>query len=50
LVFDNVRLRPGSRAGEVDKGFYSVMKNLQTERIALGGHGGWVIAQRAIAT
>jgi acyl-CoA dehydrogenase len=36
LVLDNVRLGPEALLGEVDKGFYSVMKNFQTERIALG--------------
>ena len=48
LVFDNVRLGPQALLGEQDKGFYALMKNLQTERIALAamavGH-----CQRAIA-
>jgi acyl-CoA dehydrogenase len=36
LVFDNVRIPADSLLGEEGKGFYSVMKNFQTERIALG--------------
>ena len=35
LVLDNVRLGPEALLGEQDKGFYALMKNLQTERIAL---------------
>ncbi len=35
LVFDNVRIPVGNLLGEQGKGFYSVMKNFQTERIAL---------------
>jgi acyl-CoA dehydrogenase len=35
LVFDNVRLPAANLLGEQDQGFYSVMKNFQTERIAL---------------
>ena len=35
LVLDNVRLPPDALLGEEHKGFYSVMKNFQTERIAL---------------
>ncbi len=35
LVFDNVRIPEANLLGEVGKGFYSVMKNFQTERIAL---------------
>ena len=35
LVFDNVRIPAGNLLGEEGKGFYSVMKNFQTERIAL---------------
>jgi acyl-CoA dehydrogenase len=35
LVFDNCRLPAGSLLGDEGKGFYSVMKNFQTERIAL---------------
>jgi acyl-CoA dehydrogenase len=35
LVLDNVRLPADALLGEQDKGFYSVMKNFQTERIAL---------------
>jgi hypothetical protein len=35
LVLDNVRLGPDALLGEQDKGFYALMKNLQTERIAL---------------
>lgn len=36
LVFDGCRIPDSQRLGEVDRGFYSVMKNFQTERIALG--------------
>ncbi len=36
LVFDNVHIPAGNLLGEEHKGFYSVMKNFQTERIALG--------------
>ncbi len=36
LIFDNVRTPAGNLLGEEHKGFYSVMKNFQTERIALG--------------
>jgi acyl-CoA dehydrogenase len=36
LVLDNVRVPAGNLLGEEGKGFYSVMKNFQTERIALG--------------
>ena len=36
LVLDNVRLSADALLGEQDKGFYLVMKNFQTERIALG--------------
>lgn len=36
LVFDNVRVPAAHVLGDVGKGFYSVMKNFQTERIALG--------------
>lgn len=35
LVFDNVRIPARNLLGEEGKGFYSVMKNFQTERIAL---------------
>jgi acyl-CoA dehydrogenase len=35
LVFDNVRVPADHLLGEEGKGFYSVMKNFQTERIAL---------------
>jgi acyl-CoA dehydrogenase len=35
LVFDNVRIPADHLLGEEGKGFYSVMKNFQTERIAL---------------
>lgn len=35
LIFDNVRLPAANLLGEQNKGFYSVMKNFQTERIAL---------------
>ena len=37
LIFDNVRIPADNLLGEEGKGFYSVMKNFQTERIALGG-------------
>ena len=36
LIFDNVRIPAGNLLGQEHKGFYSVMKNFQTERIALG--------------
>ena len=36
LVFDNVRIPAANVLGEVGKGFYSVMKNFQNERIVLG--------------
>ena len=36
LIFDNVRIPEGNLLGDENKGFYSVMKNFQTERIALG--------------
>jgi acyl-CoA dehydrogenase len=36
LVLDNVRIPGGNLLGEEGKGFYSIMKNFQTERIALG--------------
>jgi acyl-CoA dehydrogenase len=36
LVFDDVRLPAHHLLGEEGKGFYSVMRNFQTERIALG--------------
>ncbi|MES2508355.1 MAG: acyl-CoA dehydrogenase family protein [Pseudomonadota bacterium] len=35
LIFDNVRIPAGNLLGEENRGFYSVMKNFQTERIAL---------------
>ncbi|TWO70574.1 acyl-CoA dehydrogenase [Caenimonas sedimenti] len=35
LVFDNVRIPAANLLGEEGKGFYSVMQNFQTERIAL---------------
>jgi acyl-CoA dehydrogenase len=35
LVFDNVRIPQSQLLGEESKGFYAVMKNFQTERIAL---------------
>ena len=35
LVFDNCRIPAGNLLGEEGKGFYSVMKNFQAERIAL---------------
>ncbi len=36
LVFEDVRIPAGHLLGEESRGFYSVMKNFQTERIALG--------------
>jgi acyl-CoA dehydrogenase len=36
LIFDHVRIPAGNLLGEEHKGFYSVMQNFQTERIALG--------------
>ena len=36
LVFDNCRIPAENLLGDEGKGFYSVMKNFQTERIALG--------------
>jgi acyl-CoA dehydrogenase len=36
LHFDDCRIPAGHLLGERDKGFYAVMKNFQTERIALG--------------
>ena len=36
LIFDNCRIPAANLLGEEGKGFYSVMKNFQTERIALG--------------
>jgi acyl-CoA dehydrogenase len=36
LIFDNVRVPAANLLGQEHKGFYSVMKNFQTERIALG--------------
>ena len=36
LVFDGVRIPAANLLGEENRGFYSVMKNFQTERIALG--------------
>ena len=35
LVFENCRIPAANLVGEENKGFYSVMKNFQTERIAL---------------
>jgi acyl-CoA dehydrogenase len=35
LILDNVRIPAANLLGEEHKGFYSVMKNFQTERIAL---------------
>lgn len=35
LIFENVRIPAGNLLGEEGQGFYSVMKNFQTERIAL---------------
>ncbi|RYX93153.1 MAG: acyl-CoA dehydrogenase [Comamonadaceae bacterium] len=36
LILDNVRIPAENLLGEENRGFYSVMKNFQTERIALG--------------
>ena len=36
LVFDNCRIPAENLLGDENQGFYSVMKNFQTERIALG--------------
>jgi acyl-CoA dehydrogenase len=36
LILDSCRIPAGNLLGEENKGFYSVMKNFQTERIALG--------------
>jgi acyl-CoA dehydrogenase len=36
LLFDNCRIPAGHLLGEQDRGFHAVMKNFQTERIALG--------------
>ena len=36
LLFDNVRIPAANLLGEEGKGFYAVMQNFQTERIALG--------------
>lgn len=36
LVFDNCRVPAANVLGEVNKGFYAVMKNFQNERIVLG--------------
>ncbi len=36
LMLENVRIPAGNLLGQEHKGFYSVMKNFQTERIALG--------------
>ena len=36
LVFENCRVPAANLLGEQNKGFHSVMKNFQTERIALG--------------
>ena len=36
LVFENCRIPAANLLGEENRGFYSVMKNFQTERIALG--------------
>jgi acyl-CoA dehydrogenase len=36
LIFDNCRVPKANVLGEVNKGFYAVMKNFQNERIVLG--------------
>ena len=36
LVFDNVRVTRDQILGEVDQGFYAIMKNFQNERTVLG--------------
>jgi acyl-CoA dehydrogenase len=40
LIFDNVCIPASNLLGQEHKGFYSVMKNFQTERIALGAMAG----------
>jgi len=37
LIFEDVRVPEENILGEVNKGFYSVMKNFQNERLVLGG-------------
>jgi acyl-CoA dehydrogenase len=36
LIFEDVRVPAGNVIGEVNRGFYSIMKNFQNERIVLG--------------
>jgi acyl-CoA dehydrogenase len=36
LVFDDCRVSAGNILGEVNKGFYAIMKNFQNERLVLG--------------
>jgi acyl-CoA dehydrogenase len=36
LIFDNVRVPSANILGEVNKGFYAIMKNFQNERTVLG--------------
>ena len=36
LAFDNCRVPAANRLGEENEGFYAIMRNFQTERIALG--------------
>jgi acyl-CoA dehydrogenase len=36
LVFDEVRVSPGNLVGEVNRGFYCLVDNLQNERLTLG--------------
>ena len=36
LIFEDVRVPAGNVLGEVNRGFYAVMKNFQNERIVLG--------------
>ncbi len=47
LVFDNCRVPEANVLGDVDRGFYAVMKNFQNERIVLGAQA-MGEAQRAI--
>ena len=39
LAFDNVRVPKRNIVGEVGGGFFTVMRNFQTERLALAGYG-----------
>ena len=50
LVFDDVRIPAANLLGEENRGFYSVMKNFQTERIALGAMAVGHCQQALLAT